>query len=152
MIVYIDMDDVLCDYSNAFNQALAATPSIAFPQSQYGFYANLAPIKDAINSVNKLIQSAQFDPYILTAPSIRNPFSYTEKRVWIEQHFGIAFTEKLILSPNKGLLKGDILIDDQVAGRGQESFEGELIQFGSANYLDWHSVMSTLEQRAADRL
>jgi hypothetical protein len=49
------MDDVLCDYSTAFNNAIEETLGIAFPQSQYGFYANLAPIKGAIESVQKLI-------------------------------------------------------------------------------------------------
>ena len=145
MIVYIDMDDVLCDYRTAFNNAIEETPSIAFPQSQYGFYANLAPIIGAIESVQKLINSEIFDPYILTAPSTRNPFSYTEKRVWIEKYFGIEFTEKLIISPNKGLLKGDILIDDLISGRGQENFEGKIMQFGSANYPDWKTVIAQLE-------
>jgi 5'-nucleotidase len=145
MIVYIDMDDVLCDYTTAFNNAIEETPNIAFPQSQYGFYANLAPIIGAIESVQKLINLEKFDPYILTAPSTRNPFSYTEKRVWIEKYFGIEFTEKLIISPNKGLLKGDILIDDLISGRGQENFEGKIMQFGSVNCLDWKTVMVQLE-------
>jgi len=145
MIVYIDMDDVLSDYTTAFNNAVEETPGIAFPQSQYGFYANLAPITEAIESVNILINSEKFDPYILTAPSTRNPFSYTEKRVWVERYFGIEFTEKLIISPNKGLLKGDILIDDLISGRGQESFEGKIMQFGSVSYPDWKTVMVQLE-------
>ena len=145
MIIYIDMDDVLCDYTTAFNNAIEETPGIAFPQSQYGFYANLAPITGAIESVQKLINSEKFDPYILTAPSTRNPFSYTEKRVWIEKYFGIEFTEKLIISSNKGLLKGDILIDDLISGRGQENFEGKIMQFGSANYPDWKTVIARLE-------
>ena len=145
MIVYIDMDDVLCDYTTAFNNAIEETPGIAFPQSQYGFYANLAPITGAIESVQKLINSEKFDPYILTAPSTRNPFSYTEKRVWIEKYFGVEFTVKLIISPNKGLLKGDILIDDLISGRGQENFEGKIMQFGSADYPDWKTVIARLE-------
>lgn len=144
MIIYIDMDDVLCDYTTAFNNAIEETPGIAFPQSQYGFYANLTPITGAIESVQKLINSEKFDPYILTAPSTRNPFSYTEKRVWIEKYFGIEFTEKLIISPNKGLHKGEILIDDLISGRGQESFEGQIMQFGSAVYPDWNTVMKKL--------
>jgi 5'(3')-deoxyribonucleotidase len=139
------MDDVLCDYTTAFNNAIEETPGIAFPQSQYGFYANLSPITGATESVQKLIDSEKFDPYILTAPSTRNPFSYTEKRVWIEKHFGIEFTEKLIISPNKGLLKGDILIDDLISGRGQENFEGKIMQFGSADYPDWKTVNARLE-------
>ncbi len=40
-----------------------------------------------------------------------------EKRVWIEKYFGLEFTEKLIISANKGLLKGDLLIDDQTSIR-----------------------------------
>lgn len=141
------MDDVLCDYSSAFKEAVFKTPSIAFPQSQYGFYANLLPIKDAIESVKRLIESSKFDPYILTAPSTLNPLSYTEKRVWIEKYFSIEFTEKLIISPNKGLLKGDILIDDRTCGRGQENFEGKLIQFGSADFANWQSVMHYLNNK-----
>tara|TARA_R110000772_G_scaffold86113_2_gene180483 strand:+ start:4441 stop:4884 length:444 start_codon:yes stop_codon:yes gene_type:complete len=144
MIVYIDMDDVLCGYTTAFNNAIEKTPAIAFPQSQYGFYANLAPITGAIESVQQLINSEKFDPYILTAPSTRNPFSYTEKRVWIEKYYGVEFTEKLIISPNKGLLKGDILIDDLISGRGQENFEGKIMQFGSEDYPNWNSVMKNL--------
>lgn len=146
MIVYIDMDDVLCDYTTAFNIAIKETPDIAFPQSQYGFYANLAPITGAIEGVGKLINSEKFDPYILTAPSTKNPLSYTEKRVWIEKYFGFEFTEKLIISPNKGLLKGDILIDDLIEGRGQENFEGKIIQFGSADHPNWKSVITQLEE------
>ena len=95
--------------------------------------------------VQKLINLEKFDPYILTAPSTRNPFSYTEKRVWIEKYFGVEFTEKLIISSNKGLLKGDILIDDLISGRGQENFEGKIMQFGSANYPDWKTVIARLE-------
>lgn len=144
MIIYVDMDDVLCDYRGAFEQARTKVPEIVYPQSQYGFFANLAPIKDAVESVNELIASPQFDVYVLTAPSPKNPLSYTEKRVWIEKYFGQTFTEKLIISPNKGLLKGDILIDDITQGKGQESFEGQLIHFGSAEFPDWKSVMQYL--------
>ena len=52
-IVYVDMDDVLCDFSTAFNQCLLENPGIRFPQSQYGFYRNLAPIPDGLKSVRQ---------------------------------------------------------------------------------------------------
>lgn len=74
-----------------------------------------------------------------------NPLCYTEKRIWVENHLGFEFTYKLILATNKGLLKGDYLIDDYVAGRGQENFEGELIHFGSYKYPDWDSIMKYLQ-------
>jgi hypothetical protein len=36
----------------------------------------------------------------------------------MEKYFGLEFTGKLIISPNKGLLKGDILINELISGRG----------------------------------
>ena len=40
-IVYIDMDDTLCDYKGAFIKKAIENPGIQFPQSIYGFFANL---------------------------------------------------------------------------------------------------------------
>lgn len=143
-IIYIDMDDVLCDFTGAYNEALLRTPEIRYPQSQYGFYTNLAPIAGAIESVSELIKSERFDPYILTAPSIYNPLCYTEKRLWVEKHFGIDFVNKLIISPNKALLKGHYLIDDRLQGNGQNEFDGNLIHFGSSKFPKWENVMTYL--------
>jgi len=86
-----------------------------------------------------------FDPYILTAPSTKNPMSYTEKRVWVEKHLGMEMVERLIISPNKSLLKGHYLIDDNIEGKGQEGFEGEVLQYGSALYPNWNAVMQSLK-------
>ncbi|MDG3085291.1 hypothetical protein P7F88_03900 [Vibrio hannami] len=147
--VYIDMDDVLCEYTRAFEEKQRTFPSVRYPQSQYGFFANLEPVEDAVESAKKLIASEQFDPYILTAPSVYNPMSYTEKRIWIEKHFGLAFCEKLIICSNKGLLMGDVLIDDRAEGKGQELFQGELMQFGTATYPNWRAVMERLNGKAA---
>lgn len=144
-IVYIDMDDVLCDFTGAYSKSLFDTPTISYPQSQYGFYANLEPLPNAIESVLELIHTDYFDPYILTAPSIHNPLCYTEKRVWVEKHFGIEFVNKLIISPNKALLKGQYLIDDKREGRGQEEFEGQLIEFGSLLYPNWDKIIAYLK-------
>ena len=138
------MDDVICNYSEAFNKALEESPKMLFPQSQYGFFANLKPIKKAIESVSKFLASNDYETYFLTAPSIRNPFSYTEKRVWIENHFGYSAVEKMIICSNKGLLKGDILIDDNAHGKGQESFEGRLMHFGSNEFPNWESITNEL--------
>jgi 5'(3')-deoxyribonucleotidase len=57
---------------------------------------------------------------------------------------GYNFVDRLIICSHKGLLKGDILIDDNDSGRGQEHFEGRLIHFGSPQCPDWASVRSTL--------
>ena len=145
MIVYIDMDDVLCDFTGQFNADIASNPPIGFPQSQYGFFAKLKPIEGALETVKSLSASDRYSPYILTAPSIRNPLCYTEKRVWIEEKLGMEFVSRLIICPDKSLLKGDILIDDNLGGKGQEGFEGELLHFGSEAYPDWAAVRRKLQ-------
>jgi len=48
----------------------------------------------------------------------------------------------LIISPNKGLNKGDYLIDDNDSGKGQENFEGELLKFGGKEFGDWAKVLA----------
>jgi 5'-nucleotidase len=144
-IVYVDMDDVLCAYTTAHARALHAHPDVAFPQSVIGFFQSLDPIDGALSAINELRDL--FDVYVLTAPSTRNPHSYSEKRIWIESHFGYSFTKKLILCANKGLLKGDYLIDDHATGKGQDSFEGELIEFGSEAFPDWTTVLTYLKER-----
>lgn len=138
------MDDTLCDFKGAFTASVKKNPAIAFPQSQFRFFANLVPIPGAIEAVIALEKSSQYLPYILTAPSIPNPLSYTEKREWVEQHLGYDFCERLILCSNKGLLKGDFLIDDYDAGKGQEHFEGVLLHFGSEAFPDWEAVRRRL--------
>ncbi len=143
--VYIDMDGVLCDFEGRFNQALATSPAIKYPQSQYGFFAHLNPIEGALAAAEAIMNSPKYTPFILTAPSVKNPLCYTEKRVWVEQHLGMQWVRRLIISPDKSLLKGDYLIDDYAQGRGQDGFEGELIHFGSERFAGWQQVRNYLD-------
>lgn len=140
MIVYVDMDHVLCDYDAGFKAHQNRYCSLEFPQSQPGLYLGLKPIEGAIESYVWLHQHPLLSVYILTAPSIRNPHCYSEKRLWVEQYLGFDVVERLIITPNKGLNKGHFLIDDCLFGKGQEDFEGELIHFGSSDFPDWGSV------------
>ena len=141
--IYVDMDDVLCDFMKAYDESREKNPELKYPQSQLGFFEGLEPIEGAIESVNELRKS--FEVYVLTAPSNRNPHCYTEKRLWIEKYFGYDFTEKLIISSNKSLLKGHYLIDDYAEGKGQEGFRGQLIQFASETFPNWQKIMAYLK-------
>lgn len=129
-IIYVDMDDTMCDFMGMFWKKLKENPAIKFPQSQYGFFTSLEPIKGAIDTMNMLKE--RYDVYILTRPSYLNPLCYTEKRVWVEQHMGIEWCQKLIMCPNKGLMIGDYLIDDMP----WPEFKGEQIRFGPVNWQD----------------
>ena len=140
-IIYVDMDDVLCDFMGAYTKFVAINPSIKFPQCQYGFFRDLKPIEGGVEGVKYLDAQSCFDVYILTAPSVLNPLCYTEKRLWIEDHLGMRMVEKLIISPHKHLNKGDYLIDDKKTGKGQDKFEGKLIHFGSNSFQNWTTVL-----------
>lgn len=146
-IVYVDMDHVLFDYEKGHGEHKKRYPEIEYPQSIEGFFYSLDPLPGAIEGYRWLMEHPMVDEYILTAPSYMNPLSYTDKRKSIEKYFGLDACRKLILSPNKGLSKGHFLIDDNVEGKGQEDFEGELIQFGSEQYPDWDSVIAYLDSR-----
>ncbi|VEL95964.1 5'(3')-deoxyribonucleotidase [Alteromonas sp. 76-1] len=144
LTVFIDMDDVLCDYSSKIKVHKQKNPDNAFPQSVPGFFRSLEPMDGALAAVELLRKNTNVEVYILTAPSTKNPLSYTEKRLWVEDKFGYEMTHNLIICSHKGLLKGDILIDDHASGRGQEFFEGKLIQFGNEEYPNWEAVLMSL--------
>jgi 5'(3')-deoxyribonucleotidase len=133
------MDGVLCDFKSAYETDLKNNPRQIYPQSQYGFFLNLKPIVDAINSVN--ILKKNFDVWILTRPSVHNISCYSEKALWIKNYLGFEMQEKTIICTNKSLLKGDFLIDDQIE-HGQSEFEGQLIRFGTEEFPDWKSVLN----------
>ena len=145
-VVYIDMDGVLCDFEGAITRDNEVYPDIAYPQSLEGFYRGLEPIKGAVQAMGALLKAECIEPYILTAPSVYNPLSYTEKRLWVEDHLDFEWVERLIISPDKSLLIGDILIDDHIKGRGQDRFKGKFIHFGSSSFPNWASVIDTVFQ------
>lgn len=139
-IIYIDMDDTLCDYQTMHDAARALQPDIPYPQSQAGFFLNLPPYENAIETASWLFEQPEFLVLLLTAPSVHNPLCYTEKRLWVERHFGLEHCHRLIISAHKGLSRGDFLIDDKKSGFGQEDFQGELIHYGSDQFPNWASV------------
>jgi len=140
-IVYVDMDGVLADFYGAHAEAIKRNPKNQFPQSEHGFFRNLKPIPNAIMMMEWLQYSKKHDVYILTAPSVMNPMCYTEKMLWVREHLGPEMVNRLIISPVKGLNKGDYLIDDNILGKGQEDFEGEIIHFGSDKFKNWTDVI-----------
>lgn len=139
-IIYIDLDDTLCDYKSSYDAARRLRPDILYPQSQEGFFLNLPPYENAIETASWLFEQPEFLVLLLTAPSVHNPLCYTEKRLWVERHFGFEHCHRLIISAHKGLSMGDYLIDDKTAGFGQEDFQGQLIHYGSAEFPNWASV------------
>ncbi len=133
--IYVDMDDTLCDFTSAKDSCLRKTPEIKYPWCQMDFFRKLNPIDGAIEAMRILDES--FEVLILTRPSIPNPLCYTEKRIWVEENLGIEWCERLIICPDKSLVIGDYLIDDQV----WPGFIGKQLVFASTEYPDWDSIL-----------
>lgn len=136
--VYIDMDDTLCDFMGPFR---SGDFKLKYPQSKVGFFLDLQPLDYAIEGVKEL--QTKYDVWILTRPSIKNTHCYTEKAEWIKKYFGEDMLNKLILCPDKSLVKGDYLIDDDVK-HGQPEFEGEWLHFGTEKFRNWKVVIEYL--------
>jgi 5'(3')-deoxyribonucleotidase len=137
--IYVDMDDTLCDFITPFK---SGEYKEKYPQSKIGFFFDLEPIDGAIEGMNTFM--TKYDVWILTRPSIKNTNCYTEKAEWIKKYFGEDMLFKLILCPDKSLVKGDFLIDDDHR-HGQTEFEGEHIHFGKdEKFKTWSQVVDYL--------
>lgn len=138
--IYVDMDGVLCDYVTSMHASFTKAPNIGYPQAQYGFFRDMGEMEGAVEAYRYLHEN--FDTWILTRPSVLNPMSYTEKREWVEKHLGIEICDKLIMCTQKGLLKGDYLIDDVP----WPTFEGKQLLFGSKECPNWIWVVDFFKE------
>jgi len=137
--IFVDMDDTINHYSQWYRKK-KMKHGLEYPQSMTGFYQTIPAMDEGIIGVKRLIRAGH-DVYIATAPSYLNIHCYTEKRLWVETHFGLEFTKRLIIIEHKGLLKGDYLIDDHKEGRGQENFKGKFMHFGKASFPNWAAIL-----------
>ena len=147
-ILHLDMDGVLVDLEHSINQWLEKYPDVAyrfekFPDHIPGIFRNPPPIKGAIDAVHKLHKSGKYEMFISTAAPWDNPYASSDKRFWIETHFGTLFRRKMFISHRKDMIIGDYLIDDRVV-YGAGEFKGEHIHFGSEKFPDWNKILEYL--------
>jgi hypothetical protein len=150
-IVYFDMDNVLVDFKSGIAQLSAEV------QAEYEgrlddaprIFSLMRPMPGAVEAVYKIAK--KYDVYILSTSPWKNPTGLQDKQNWVKKHFGEGadgvFYKRLIISHHKDLNKGDYLIDDRTKN-GAGEFGGELIQFGTALFPDWPSVVDYLMQKA----
>ena len=154
-IVYIDMDGVIVDFGAAIQDWFEKHPHLIErykdnPDHIQGLFRNPPPVEGAIEAITKLHESGKYELFIATAAPWGNPMSASDKRFWIEDHFGNLFHKKMFITHRKDLLMGDYLIDDRTKN-GAGEFKGELLQFG-VNYENgkvgkfptWQSILDYL--------
>lgn len=142
-ILYVDMDNVLVDFSTGINRLGAATLEKFEGRLDEvpNIFSLMAPKDGAIEAFTTL--SATFDTYILSTAPWENPTAWSDKLLWVKKYLGKIAWKRLILSHHKNLNHGSYLIDDRTKN-GADKFPGEHIHFGTDQFPDWNAVLDYL--------
>lgn len=129
---YIDLDPAHAEWAEHIE---------ALPRRE-GFFAGIPPLPGALEGLEAL-REAGHDVWICTAP-LSSPYCMAEKLEWVERHLGAWWERRVILSRDKTLVRGDVLIDDKPAVTGSLTPTWRHVLFGTYG----HHRSSTVELRA----
>lgn len=150
MNILVDMDGVICEWDAAYDEALdlhgeaaaniprtegrvafnlneGRTPAekkiIKSIMCQPGFYAELRPIFGARTALKEMLALGH-DVRIVTSPWASNPTCASDKLNWVRRHLGESWSARTVITNDKTLVSGDVLIDDRpdVTGRDVPSW------------------------------
>lgn len=185
MRILVDMDAVIASWGDEFDRCLdgygdaaANIPRTAF-QEQWnlnagrtrdereiirqimekpGFYRGLKEIPGA-KKVLRAAVAAGHDVRIVSSPFVSNPTCASDKFDWLVRHFGQSWAQRLVLTNDKTVVHGDVLIDDKPVITGSMEPTWKHVCFGDYSYNQdfvmqricyWHdSVLSFLEELVA---
>ncbi len=136
--IYVDMDGVIADFEANLKGRNPKSVKL-----MPGTYIRLDPIQGALEAVRTLIASGH-DVWIATKTPTHNLLADSEKKHWINEYIP-ELLDKTIITPDKGCLRGDVLIDDRPHKANCESFEGTFIHFGSEEFPTWDEVLKHIE-------
>ena len=138
-ILYIDMDNVLVDFTSALKFVDEKTKEIYKSRLDEipGIFSLMKPMPNAIKSYE--ILSKKFDTYILSTAPWHNSSAWGDKLEWVQKYLGNLAYKRLILTHHKNLNLGDYLVDDRLKN-GASEFKGEHIHFGKEPFLSWDEV------------
>jgi 5'-nucleotidase len=178
MIILVDMDNTLVDfdegllriwrilYPNEFFVPLKKRTTF-HPHNDYpehlqtkvkdichskNFIRNLPPTPGGIEAIHEMLKKGH-DVRFCSSHLLTYDPSVLEKYYWIEKHFDASFVDRIILTRDKTLIRGDILIDDKPEISGIEKPAWEHILYdrsfnrGVANKrrLDWQNWRDILD-------
>lgn len=183
MLILVDQDGVLADFEAGFLQLWRAehpdAPYVDLAgrttwliKEQYpvawhaamdaihtraGFFAGLPVMDGAVQAMDALLQAGH-DVRICTSPLTRWHNCVAEKHAWVEEHLGPQWVRRIILTKDKTLCAGDVLIDDKphVTGALVPSwthlrFDTPFNSAGDHPLLNWQNFEQVLARVERDR-
>jgi len=144
VIVLVDMDGTIADFDQralqlmkqrhgkAFDVEHSTLKSFPFAAnfdasykrpissmlSEENFFRSFQPIDGAIQALKEMQAHESIEVFFCTAPIRANPFCASEKMEWIREHLGDDWVARIIITSDKSLVRGDILIDDAPQAKG----------------------------------
>lgn len=144
--VLVDMDGVVVDWGASYNRALDSWGSqadgISRHKDQRSFnlhegltfeeglivdsvmstldYSDMAPIDGAVETLHGMLEFGH-DVMICTSPWLPNENCVSDKIKWIQYYLGPGWDERVIITKDKTVIKGDLLIDDKPVITGREN-------------------------------
>ena len=144
-ILYIDMNNVLVDFSSAFNKLDKAMSDFYQEKDNIPhIFSLMEPVQGAVEAFHFL--SKHFDTYIISTAPWENPTAWADKLEWVKKHLGEDAHKRLILTHHKDLNKGDFLIEDRMDHSGVRRFGGKLIKFDPFVPYPWVSVLDYMKR------
>ena len=99
--LYIDMDNVLVDFTSGLARA-SKEDLIKYKGNEDeipGIFALMDPMLGAVEAFHTL--SKHFDTYILSTAPWENPSAWSDKLEWVKKHLGKPTYKRLILTHHK---------------------------------------------------
>lgn len=143
MLILVDMDGTLADFESSFlrlwRESHPDQPYLErderrtfyvehdYPQhvqhlippiyEAAGFFRDLDPIPGGVAALHDM-EARGHEVFICTTPLRAYRYCVTEKLEWVERHLGHDWVRRTVLTYDKTLVHGDILIDDKPRIKG----------------------------------
>lgn len=101
---------------------------VAMVMNHHHFYRDIEPIPGAIDALHRMVADGH-TVNICTSPWLTNETCVADKLQWLDTHVGAGWAERAVVTKDKTLVRGDILIDDKPEIRGAYEPEWEHILF-----------------------
>lgn len=76
------------------------------------FYRDLEPFPGAVEALREMVEVGH-TVFLVTSPTVTNHTCSQDKLEWAEDHIGVGWSKRVIITHDKTIISGDVLIDDK---------------------------------------